>query len=321
MPSPNTWTGYDPDFLDGFNVPIPDFGKWESDLAINNETGTPELPYIHYSSFQSSSRRLPVVTASNIFRTKWVQGPATSTFRADPRIGTHEQLSTAIYKAVNSNQPDVARKMAKGHMVRREDVQWTLSDNPEDALEASASTFFYPNASPQHQAVNNVIWKSLENSILIKGRSRDPQKVIVFTGPVLSSRDQWLVIPGDDENEIRCPMRFWKVIYYVTKDNELRYASFLMSHKEEVEEDGYVTTRLKLVEIFESIEKPFLDFDEKEKYQVNISLIEKLTDLKFPEATEALEKDSFRALSMEIQEGIKAFSEFHSEPLVEGLVL
>ena len=49
-------------------------------------------------------------------------------------------------------------------MTRREDVQWGITD--EAAQEAADSTFFYPNAVPQHKELNQRIWKRLENYIL-----------------------------------------------------------------------------------------------------------------------------------------------------------
>lgn len=327
MATPKTWKGYDPDFLDGFSIPIPDMGEWKNDLAINSETDKPELPFIYFSSFQSASRRLPLVTASNIYRDKWVQAGRDGQFKKDERIGDNEQFTPKIYTGINKLQKESERKMAKGHMVRREDVQWDINNNEEKAVEAAIATFHYTNASPQHQALNNVIWKQLENSILRRGRSREPYKAIVFTGPILDTKDPLLVIHDDqEENKIKCPLRFWKIIYYVSEQDELRYAAFIMSHKEEVEADGYVAKPLKLFEVYAPVEKPFLDFDEKEKYQVNISLIEKLTGLKFKKAKEALEEGKSSKLSLKLVEHfkggfMKTFDAFHDDDFVEGLVI
>jgi endonuclease G len=323
MAAPKSWKGYQPNFLDGFIIPVPQFGKWKDDLAVNNETGKNELPFIYFSSFQSVSRRMPLLTASNIYRIKWVQAGREGNFESDDRIKVEEQFSTAIYKNVNKNQTEIKHKMAKGHMVRREDVQWDPKADPKMAIEAAEATFHYTNACPQHQGVNNGIWKDLESSILIKGRSKEPPKAIVFTGPILQQNDPWLLFPAEkDKVEIRCPLRFWKVVYYINEDGELRFASFLMSHKEEVEADGFVQTKLKLAEAFESTEKPFLEFDEKEKYQVNNSLIEKLTGLSFKKAKEILPEGQHSKLSQPLLESHKGvgFESFETG-LVEGLIL
>ncbi len=141
-------------------------------------------------------------------------------------------------------------------------------------------------------------------------------------GTVLAARDPWLVIHENDKNEIRCPLRFWKVVYYVNKENELRYAAFLMSHKEEVERDGYV-----MLERDRAVaEIPFLEFDEREKYQVNISVIEKLTGFKFKSAKEALPEGEHRKLSKAPAERTvrsisKDFSDMEEIAVVEGLVV
>lgn len=326
MATPANWKGYNPKFLEGFTIPFPALGKWEGDLAVNDDTKHHELHYINFSSIQSISRRLPIVTGSNIYREKWVQASREGSFKPDARIKKEEQFSTAWYSDINKLQDKSERKMAKGHMVRREDVQWDENLVKENAIEAAEATFHYTNAIPQHQSVNNVIWKNLENSILIKGRSKNPKKAIVFTGPILQDNDPWLVFQKKPSPEIRCPLRFWKVIYYVTEADELKYAAFLMSHKEEVEEDGYVITKLKLREIFESLEKPFLDFDEKEKYQVNVSLIEQLTGLKFSPAIQVLKEGTHAKLSEKMVESFKGghietFDSFSNDVLVEGLIV
>lgn len=314
MPAPKSWNGYSAAFLEGFTIPIPELGKWQNDAVSNSETGKPELPFIHFTSIQSASRRLPIVTAGNVFRDKWIQAGREGTFKKDNRVKTDNQFTPAIYTGINKLQKKSERKMAKGHMVRREDVQWDLKKDVDKSVEAAIATFHFTNACPQHQALNNVLWKELENSILRKGRSREPRKAIVFTGPVLDSKDPLLVIHGNDKLQIKCPLRFWKVVYFVNEDNELRYAAFLMSHKSLVEEDNYVVQPK-----FEAaVEKPFLEFDEREQYQVNASLIEKLTGLRFFKAKEALKKGQHSKLTLKEVEG-----KFESADMVkvDGLVV
>lgn len=322
MPTPKSWTGYSPGFLEDFVIPVPKLGKWEDDLVINNDTGAAELPFIHFSSFQSASRRLPVVTASNIFRDKWVPAGREGEFKKDSRLKDADgQFTPQIYKGINKLQKKSERKMAKGHMVRREDVQWDINKAEAKAIAAAIATFHFTNACPQHQALNNVLWKELENSILKRGRTREPRKAIVFTGPILNERDPFLVIHDVEDVKIRCPLRFWKIVYFVNPDNELRRAAFLMSHKAEVEEDGYVVSVSK----FEAVqEKPFLEFDEKEKYQVHTSLIEKLTGLAFTKATEAIAEGQHSRLTVKppAKSGTRGFESLATnEVIIEGLLL
>ena len=80
------------------------------------------------------------------------------------------------------------------------------------------------------------------------------------------------------------------------------------------------------MEIFESLEKPFLEFDDKEKYQVNVSLIEKLTDLKFYNAKEVLQQGQHVKLALKVNESSefrkeKTMDSFNNNVVIEGLVL
>ncbi len=319
MATPQTWKGYQPDFIEGFNILLPSVGNWKNDLALNKETNKPELPYIYFSAYHSKSRKMPLFTASNIFREYWIQAEREGDFAPDERIEKTEQLSKSFYKDLNKKQAENKRKMDKGHMVRREDVQWDIDNNQEKAIEAAEATFFYTNACPQHHAVNGMggIWYNLESSILVRGRSKEPQKAIVFSGPILAENDPYLILETL-EDKIKCPLKFWKVVYYVTPENELRRAAFLMSQKSEAEEDGHIETSMKMLETMEATKKPFLEFDDKEKYQVNVSVIEKLTGLGFHKAKEALTEGQHAKLAMKVNENFKSLTE---ESLVEGLVL
>ncbi|MGC4020959.1 MAG: DNA/RNA non-specific endonuclease [Cyclobacteriaceae bacterium] len=321
--TPENWKGYNPEFLHGFQIPFPNFDQWKDDLAINIDTGHFELPFIAFSSLQSISRRVPLLTAANLYRERMISIGRSGAFSADGRIKETEQLSTSIYKAVNSIQKESEHKLAKGHMVRREDVQWDPLHDEELAATAAAATFHYTNASPQHQAINNGVWKALENSVLIRGRSKEPKKAIVFTGPVLANNDPWLKIP-ESRVKVKCPLRFWKVIYFVNKADTLCYAAFLMSHKVEVEEDGYVKPDHSFIAVTESLkkEKPFLEFDERQTYQVGISLIEELTRLEFQPAHQALPEGGHQLLSLPGDRSLMLLEESAQYlQLVEGLVL
>ncbi len=53
MTTPENWTGYKSNFLDGFDIPIP---YPHDDAVPNKETGKMELPFIHFTAIQSKSR-------------------------------------------------------------------------------------------------------------------------------------------------------------------------------------------------------------------------------------------------------------------------
>ncbi len=295
MNNSKKWQGYDPTFLKGFEIPMPELCKSQKkDIAFNQETKKEELPFIYYSSIQSKSRRMPFFTAGNINRDAWLQSGREGTFGPDNRIGNDEQLSTTIYTQLNKKHKEKNKKVDKGHLTRREDVQWDIKKNVDKAVDAAKATFYYSNACPQHHQLNNEIWKYLEDAVLRRGHSRKPFKAIVFTGPILKDTDPILVFPKDIDHKIQCPIRFWKVIYYVNENKELRCAGFLMSHKLLMERDGHIEKQVavrgaKLIE--EKVDIPFLLFEENEKYQVKLSLLEGQTGLKFKKAKEGLTKD------------------------------
>lgn len=277
--------GYNKYFLgENFIIELPDFTKYNADVAINNETQCAILPYINYSVVQHKVRRVPIFSASNIYRVKFEQVERSGEFKIDNRIGNLEQLASKDYKQFNSLKK---ASIEKGHMTKREDVQWDINGDEENAKNAAISTFFFPNAAPQHDALNNGPWKHLENAVIIKGRVRKPERVSVFTGPVLDRMDPEFKARLSDGTVFKIPVLFWKIIYYVKEDEHLYYAGFLMGQINPLRRDllineigsrefGYDEVRSSL--------KPFLEFKEDENYQVPVSLIEELTNLKFQPA-------------------------------------
>lgn len=172
-------------------------------------------------------------------------------------------------------------------MTKREDVQWDVNGDEDEAQNAAISTFFYPNAVPQHDALNNGPWKHLENSVIIKGRVPEPAKVSVFTGPVLDDLDPEFKVKLHDGSIFKIPILFWKVIYYLKEDGKLYHAGFLMGQINPLRRDELINEiGFRDFEIAkkETSLKPFLEFKEDENYQVSVSLIAKLTGLKFQNA-------------------------------------
>jgi len=278
--------GYDSNFLgSSFTALLPDYNYFKGDVAKNIQTNEDILNYTYYSVIQNRSRRLPIFSASNIFRISFEQVGRSGDFRKDNRIKEFEQLLSSDYEQLNSIKKATIHK---GHMTKREDVQWDPDGNIAKAQAAAESTFFYPNASPQHARLNIGLWKNLENSIIIKGRVESPGKVSVFTGPVLDKNDPEFNSRLIDGSRFKIPVLFWKVIYYV-KDRQLYYASFLMGQLNPLRRDKLINeSTTKGLSKARSL-KPFLEFKEDEKYQVSVSFIEELTRLKFSKAIDSHE--------------------------------
>jgi len=311
--------GYNDLFLgENFVVGIPDYKEYINDIAINKETEKHELDYIYYSVVQSKSRRVPIISASNIYRIKFEKVDRSGSFKKDDRINGQEQLTTDDYKKFNTIK---AAAIEKGHMTKREDVQWDLNGDEEDAQKAAISTFFYPNAAPQHDSLNNGPWKYLENAVIIKGRVPEPAKVSVFTGPVLDKLDPEFKVRLQDGSIFKIPILFWKVIYYLKDDGKLYRAGFLMGQINPLRKDDLINEiGLRDFDIVEkkSSLKPFLEFKEDENYQVPVSLIEELTKLKFQDAIDRHENVKPTILKLE-EVQIRSFEDalINQEPTFE----
>jgi endonuclease G, mitochondrial len=277
--------GYNDHFLgDKFVVGLPDYEKYVTDIALNKVTNQHILDYVYYSVIQSKSRRVPILSASNIYRIKFEKVDRSGNFKKDDRINDEEQLTSKDYKQFNTIK---AASIEKGHMTKREDVQWDINDNKVGAQNAAESTFFYPNAAPQHDSLNNGPWKYLENSVIIKGRVPKPAKVSVFTGPVLDNIDPEFKVKLHDGSVFKIPVLFWKVIYYLKDDRNLYQAGFLMGQMNPLRRDELINEigfRDFEITKTQSSLKPFLEFKEDDSYQVPVSLIEKLTGLTFQKA-------------------------------------
>lgn len=301
--------GYKEDFL-GKNalVSIPNYNKYIDDIALNNQTSEHLLNYVYFSVIQSKSRRIPLISASNIYRVKFEKADRLGNFKRDDRIKEEEQLSSNDYKKLNSLK---AASIEKGHMTKREDVQWDINGDLLNAQNAALSTFFYPNAVPQHDSLNNGPWKHLENAIIIKGRVPHPPKVSVFTGPVHDNLDPEFKARLHDGSVFKIPVLFWKVIYYLKEDDILYRAGFLMGQLNPLRNDKLINeVGFRDFDITEkkSSLKPFLDFKEDENYQVSVLLIEELTKLEFQHAIDQHEDKKPTILKLqEVQ--IRSFDE------------
>jgi endonuclease G len=267
--------GYAEEFLSPDRiVAFPDYSYFQ--YAIAKIKGN-VLDYCYYSVVQHGSRRLPLFSASNIFRLQILQEERSGDFKKDNRISPFEQLGDGDYSKFNSIK---SATIDKGHMTKREDVQWDIDSDSAAAKKAAESTFVYPNAAPQHARLNRRQWKRLENSVMIKGRIEIPNKVSVFTGPVLDQADPFIISGLEKGGDFQIPVLFWKIIYYIKlEDHQLCYAGFLMGQNTLLEQDH-------LIQDVQSkgkpkIQKPFLEFEDSNQYQVSVSFIEKLTNLRF----------------------------------------
>lgn len=277
--------GYQSDFIgEKFRVPFPHLG----DANMGNVaylTGSDQnyvLHYQNYSVVQNKKRKLPFFTAANINGALFKEMERKDTWRIDPRIDRKHQWGAELYSAEKSN-------FDKGHMTKREDVQW--GSTKEEARAGAEFTFFYTNSVPQVGNLNRNIWRSLEDYILKKETAKRGMKINMFTGPVLDDGDPIFKTEVNGDKRIRIPTLFWKIIYFRRDDDDKLYKlGFLMGQEELLLKNGIVFPR-------DSSRDVFMEFAQANTYQVKLSTIEELTNMRFPPAHELYKKSDATTLS------------------------
>jgi endonuclease G len=269
--------GYDPDFLDEHEVPLPKLSsamKAKTAKLKNPADGADpfELKYEHFSLVVNKERRMAWFTASNIDGGTWKginrktgdfeRAEATEKWFDDPRIDEDAQCNQKDH--YDNQKPK--RVFDRGHLVRRQDPSWGTKAR---ARRGNNDTFHFANCTPQEIDFNErkKFWQGIETWILEDSAVADGDKVCVFTGPVLADDDP-------QYRDIKVPMRFWKIVVF-ERDGELRSVGLVASQKE----------RIKLIPggVPESLNDP----SPVAEYQKSIADIEQMTGLDFGKVTTA----------------------------------
>lgn len=280
-------TGYQPDFLgDGISVPHPDISPRLQGVVYEHESLREKrfLDYIHYTVVMNKKTRQLLYVASNIDQNGYPKRKEDEHKRGhdkwftDSRIPEDIQLDNDYYQGVE-NPYD------RGHMVRRANNCWSpelansVDQNRESNMslakremeKANDDTFFYTNASLQHQYYNQDEWVGLED--IFKQWELDKNgRLCIFTGPVHRPFDRSFHRTYDDA--ARIPSAFFKIICYIGKDsNKLETRSFLLYQDEEMTNNYRGGNRYGQ-----------LTSTRYAKYQVSVTDIENLTGLEFDDA-------------------------------------
>lgn len=275
-------------FLEVADVAPPALSTQEQDKFHNAGLCVDEyfLDYHNYSLLHNPQRYFPYYTAANIdgnlfkkiSRKELFSGGGDS-WKKDKRIPSECQLGTELYSAVKSD-------FDKGHLTKREDVQW--GETEEVAREAAVSTFYFTNAMPQVDRLNRGIWRKIEDYILHQEVVEQQRKITLFTGPVFQEHDPEFVteVKGDS---IQLPYLFWKVVYYL-KEGELHRTAFLTSQLGLLKKRRIVKPTVRGGPVIAQ-KDAFLNFKDAETYQVSVGLIEKLGGLTFAPAEEVYQDD------------------------------
>lgn len=235
----------------------------ELDVSAVADTGQPlELRYHHYSLVVNKQAMMCQWTASNVdyrdiarqdMRPRAALGG--ENWRPDPRVPPEYQLyNEDIY------QP--AKRVDRGHVVRREDNCWGPPGLETEY--ANSDTYHWTNCTPQHEAFNqerprdgskqNVyapgttgIWGHFEAE-LAKQIEAGGGKAVLFAGPVLQDflGAQGLGTPG-----VKVPARFWKVIVVRASrrnDSALQAYGYVFNQTQAVRAYGLTYEGLELPE-------------------------------------------------------------------------
>lgn len=221
--------GYDEDFM-GVNIPMPvPKPALRRKLAyLLDNPSSYLLRYHHISTIQHAVRKVPVLSAINVYAKRRYQelgkGTRKDNWYADARIDSDAQLTDEFYARSGFD---------KGHLARREDAEWgTTMANAKLAADMTCS---YANAAPQVPALNRNIfgykglWGQLEMLLLENGVQKESGKygrVCMFSGPIFND-DTDPVFKG-----VQIAMDFFKVVVWYNDQEEIRATAFRLSQKD-----------------------------------------------------------------------------------------
>ncbi|MEM9089312.1 MAG: DNA/RNA non-specific endonuclease [Cyanobacteria bacterium P01_F01_bin.53] len=246
--------GYNPTFLGNDTpLPLPSF----SPSLVGNVLNRLELrdgiyaDYVHYTIVMNRERRSPILAALNINQNLIKGARRKRGWDIDTRIGAEFQLDNDYY---------VANPWDRGHLARRSSISW--GETAREAKKASDSTFFFPNATLQHENFNQDEWLALEDWVKELMLDEDG-KITEFTGPIYGDFGRMISPAGRRPAET--PSAFFKVVCFINKDTkELDVRAFIMFQDREALRD--------------KTGNRFFNF---QRYQVTVSEIESLTGIDF----------------------------------------
>lgn len=245
--------GYDTNFL-SVRVPLPTFSAGLSREVLKRDQLRDRrfADYVNYTVVMHRSHRTPLFSALNFDQKLKKRTKSKGSWRTDKRIGAANQLNNDYYK----NNP-----WDRGHLARRETAAW--GSTQKIAQSADDATYRWSNASLQHENVNKDEWKDVEDWVLDLKLDKD-DKISSFSGPVFGDFMRTIRPQGRDPAIV--PAAFFKVVFFVNKQDDLEVRAFLVPQDQESIKDqkGRRTRNFQT-------------------YQVSVAEIERLTGLNFPD--------------------------------------
>lgn len=253
--------GYNELFL-AASVPLPTFDAGTAADVLEFGTdivgaSSRWLHYHHFSVAMSRSRKFAHVSAANLDLDTAESVERPSSWHDDSRLDSEQQIGEKV--GLYGDKPF---NFDRGHLTRREDVNWGA--NLEEIEAANLDTHVFTNCTPQHEDFNqdSWSWRAVEEHIA-RQVAAEYRRVTVFTGPVFGSEDPEFA-------GIAVPMRYWKIIVVRKSPENVRAAAFdfgqehlfsrRFAHAEEV--DWYERIELSQVTVREIERRCGLDFGE-----------------------------------------------------------
>ncbi|HKB43528.1 MAG TPA: DNA/RNA non-specific endonuclease, partial [Chitinophagaceae bacterium] len=264
--------GYDRNFLSGHPLDLPEvISSRQDEMFLDFSSNKPYvLRYHNYSLIMNKKRRLTMWTASNVD-----YNPDKKSTRDRSEFGgedwTVDPRIPAKYQIVDEEFYKPAKKIDRGHIVRREDNCW--GDSELEIEYANADSYHWTNCTQQHQSFNrdafgeHGLWGMLENRvqqqlILADGRAT------ILAGPVLDNvNDPVAIINGVN---IQYPLKFWKIIVAVDEQEGPVSYGFILDQSDVINDQGIGLERL--------------DFSTFKAQQATIHAISSLTGVVFDKA-------------------------------------
>lgn len=192
--------GYDPDFLQVAQVPLP---KTPAGITLSRPSDATderphELKYQHFSVLYSGQLKSPILAAMTLDGALTrPQKRGNDKWFSDGRLPEAEQLGKVDY-----DDPAIDR----GHLIRRAATNW--GETEEIAKRSNDDSFHYTVASPQHLGFNrsHQQWLGLENYIMSNARTHG-FRCCVFTGPIFTGNELELKNTGSP-----IPNAYFKVV-------------------------------------------------------------------------------------------------------------
>ncbi|CDZ68158.1 DNA/RNA non-specific endonuclease [Neorhizobium galegae bv. orientalis] len=239
--------GYSPNFL-GVGLELP---KLSVDLVRTAYKEGAAIPYTNYSLILDQARRLPIVSISNVDRSRLGVFPRLGLpFTFDPRLPRDVQPDPEWFRPAT---------LDIGHLVTRREIAWSAVDLPGPSSPAAlfeGIVSVYSNTAPQVDNLNRTAWSLLEN-YAIDAFNPGAARVTILTGPTFHGTP-----PPDLET---APTHFWKIMVSTRADRtapELVVEAYLLP---QIDPDGFPRDLAQILE----------------RYRVRVTDIEALTGLDF----------------------------------------